>query len=101
MARTSSPYRFVCRHCGRQWDTEGRSRSHLAARKGKSNATGFIAAASDSHEYGCGLKTPAERRETNRRDEARWLREPPRASRIWNDPNHPGLSPAPDQEAER
>ncbi len=91
MSRTQSPYRFYCRHCGRQWDTEGRSRSHDPARQGKANATGFIAAASDNHTYGCGLKTPAQRRATNVADEKRWARNPPRASRIWNDPDHPGL----------
>lgn len=95
MSRTRSPYLFFCRHCGRQWNTEGLSRSGMPARQGKSNATGFIASASDNHEYGCGLKTPAERRETNRRDEVRWLASPPRASRIWNDPDHPGLKDRP------
>lgn len=94
MSRTTSPYRFFCRHCGRQWDTEHRTRSpSMPARHNKANATGFIASASDNHEYGCGLKSAPERRETNRRDEARWLRDPPRASKIWNDPNHPGLHP--------
>ena len=92
MSRTTRPYRFICRHCGRQWDTKGRTRSPSdPARHGKANATGFVAAASDNHEYGCGLKTPAERRETNRRDEARWLRDPPRASAIRNDLTHQGL----------
>lgn len=93
MSRTSSPCRFVCRHCGRQWDTKGLSRSSDPARQGKSNATGFIASASSNHEQACAAKTPSERREANRRDEARWLRDPPRASRIWNDPTHAGLNP--------
>lgn len=92
MTRTTSPYRFICKHCGRQWNTEGRTRTPaIQARHGKSNATGFIASASSTHEFGCAMKTPAERRETNRRDELRWLRDPPRASLIWNDPNHAGL----------
>lgn len=91
MTRTSSPYHFVCCHCGRRWDTEGLSRSSIPERQGKSNATGFIASAGDNHEYGCSLKTPAERRETNRRDQVRWRRDPPRASRIWNDQDHSGL----------
>jgi len=91
MGRTSSPYRFICAHCGRQWDTKGRSRSSDPARAGKSNVTGFIASASDNHQFHCGFKTPAMRRAANARDEARWLRDPPRASRIWNDPAHPGL----------
>lgn len=89
--RTTSPYRFVCRHCGRQWDTEGRSRSGNPARDGKSNVTGFIAAAADAHARFCAARSPAERVATNRRDETRWALSPPKASRIWNDHTHPGL----------
>jgi hypothetical protein len=90
-----NPYRFFCRYCGRQWDTEGRSKSGNPARRGKSNATGFIASASNNHEYGCSLKSPDERRATNARDERRWVRTPPTASRIWNDPGHAGLKATP------
>jgi hypothetical protein len=90
-ARTSNPYFMRCPHCGRCWDTKGLSRSSIPARQGKSNATGFIVSAADNHSWGCKDKTPAQRREQNRKDEVRWLRDPPRASRIWNDPKHPGL----------
>ena len=91
MSRTTSPYRMVCKHCGRQWDTKGNSRSALPARQGKSNATGFIVAAAAQHENICSQRTPVERAAANAKDEARWLRSPPR-NRIWNDPGHVGLS---------
>lgn len=93
MTATRSPYRFFCQHCGRQWDTEGRSPSGMPARQGKSNATGFIASASRNHESFCEYRTPAERRAANARDEKRWAASPPTASRIWNNPNHDGLQP--------
>lgn len=90
-ARTQDPYVMCCPFCGRTWYTKGFSRSSLPSRQGKSNATGFVVAAAESHAYGCQSKTPVERREQNRKDEMRWRRDPPRASRIWNDPTHPGL----------
>lgn len=88
-----NPYLFVCRYCGRTWDTKNRSRRADPAYDGKSNVTGFVAAASDAHEAFCKDRTPAERRKVNATDEARWFRSPPRASRIRNDPTHPGLLP--------
>lgn len=90
MSATRDPYRFHCHYCGRQWDTEGMTRHH----NGKTHsaaATGFIASAANSHEGVCKHRTPSERRATNVRDEKRWLKSPPVASRIWNDPKHPGL----------
>jgi hypothetical protein len=93
-ARTRDPYFMHCPCCGRTWDTKGRSRSSIPARQGKSNVTGFVVSAAESHVYICNLLTPAERRERNRKDELRWLRDPPRASLIRNDPNHPGLKDA-------
>lgn len=95
MTRTTNPYYFFCPHCGRQWDTTGLGTkrrgtwTETGARIGSN--TGFVAAASDNHVSGCVDKTPAQRREANRRDELRWAKSPPRASRIWNDPNHAGL----------
>ena len=89
------PYFFRCRHCGRTWDAGGgigtwaRAKFDSGERIGAN--TGFVAAASDSHESLCAVKTPAQRRATNRRDEARWAKHPPKASRIANDPQHPGL----------
>lgn len=91
MARTNDKYLMRCKHCGRQWDTQGRSRSSNPARQGKSNVTGFIVSASANHEFRCADKSPTERRATNAADEKRWRRQPPTASRIWNDPEHPGL----------
>lgn len=90
MSRTASRYVVACRHCGRSWDHEGRSRSGLRARQGKSNAMGFVVAAALQHESACKHLTPAERRAANARAEVRWRASPPR-SRIWNDPGHPGL----------
>jgi hypothetical protein len=90
-ARTTDKYFMHCPYCGRSWNTQGRSRSSDPARQGKSNVTGFVAAAADNHVQGCEHKTPAERREQNRKDEQRWLRDPPRASAIRNNPHHAGL----------
>ncbi len=82
MGRWIPQFHFWCRYCGRQWDT---------SESPNRGASGFIVSASSNHEAGCKLKTPAERRETNERDEKRWKRKPPLVARIWNDPNYHGL----------
>lgn len=95
MTRYTNPFYFSCPYYGRQWDASGMpGRNRRKSRSGRDTygaATGFVAAASDSHVATCAKLTPAERRAANRRAEAQWKRRPPTASRIWNDPDHPGL----------
>lgn len=83
MSRVAT-FAWGCDHCGRIYRTEGKR-------------TGFVKAGYFRHEYGCSLRTPAQRRAVNRRDEAKWRRHGKEAS-IINDPDHPGLQdPPPDE----
>lgn len=68
---------WTCPHCGREWHTEGKR-------------TGFVKAGMFQHVNSCERRTPAERRQVNARDLARWAKRPPE-SRITVDPAHPGL----------
>jgi hypothetical protein len=87
MLNDDGSYSRKCPHCGRTWYVAPDRTANVGGRGGW---TGFLEAAIDNHVSTCESRTPAERRATNRRDEARWKRNPPRTS-IWNNPNHPGL----------
>ena len=68
---------WECPHCGRQWLTEGKR-------------TGLVKRGMFAHVAACGHRTPAERREINRVDQARYVRRPP-ISTILICLDHPGL----------
>lgn len=98
MTRTTNPYFAYCRYCGREYDAAGMGTHHRARHSSGQRVganTGFVMAASDKHESLCETKSPAQRRATNARDEARWKKSPLQACRITNNPNHPGLKDQP------
>lgn len=68
---------WTCPHCGREWHTEGKR-------------TGFVKAGMFRHVASCAERTPAERRQADKRDAARWAKYPPE-SRITLGKDHPGL----------
>lgn len=80
-----------CPHCGRQWSVSGQASRNL---DGKGGWTGFLDSPTERHINRCAKLTPAQRLAANRRDEKRWVKHPPR-TRIWNNPDHPGLKDTP------